>query len=107
MKERLSITLDGLGGQLEYFPRDQRGEGVFSSLHTQFLPGPPGPESGGMQDTKYQAGRTVRQAEAQFNTENYLPVLMGHKVTTIDLIGLYYIKRWLRQESCLLSWAAR
>lgn len=103
MKERLSITLHGLGGQLEYFPRDQHGEGVFSSLHKQFLPGLPGPKSGGMQNTKYQAGRTLGQAEAQFNMENHLPVLMGHKATTIDLIGLYYIKSWLRQESCLLS----
>ena len=102
MKERLSITLHGLGGQLEYFPKDQGG-GVFSSLQKQFLPGPSGPKSGGMQDTKYQVGRTLRQPEAQFNMENCLPVLMGHKATTIDLLGLYYIKSWLRQGSCLLS----
>ena len=97
MKERLSVTLHGLVGSWSTFPETSvEKESSLPSIRS-FCLVPLAQNL--MQDTKYQAGRTLRQAEAQFNIENYLPVLMGHKATTIDLIGLYLLKVGLDRKA--------
>ena len=62
----------------------------------QILPGSLGLGSGDGQDVMYGAGRTLRQAEAQFDVQK-------NQVITTGLIVLYCVKGWLGQGSSLLS----